>query len=76
MIGYRVPAPDEALLISGGKAGRDGAPFRVVTGRGAFVMPFLRQASFPRRASPPRTSPCSTEPTASVRSQPASSARG
>jgi uncharacterized membrane protein YqiK len=46
MFGYRVPAPDEALLISGGKAGRDGAPFRVVTGRGAFVMPFLRQASF------------------------------
>ncbi len=45
MFGYRVPAPDEAMLISGAK-GRDGAPFRVVTGRGAFVMPFLRHASF------------------------------
>src|ERR1700751_1464551 len=46
MFGYRVPAPDEAMLISGGKSGRDGTPFRVVTGHGAFVMPFVRQASF------------------------------
>jgi flotillin len=46
MFGYRVPAPDEAMLISGGKEGRDGMPFRVVTGRGAFVLPFLRHASF------------------------------
>jgi flotillin len=46
MFGYRVPAPDEAMLISGAKQGRDGTPFRVVTGRGAFVMPFLRHASF------------------------------
>jgi flotillin len=46
MFGYRVPAPDEAMLISGGRAGKDGAPFRVVTGRGAFVMPFVRHASF------------------------------
>jgi flotillin len=46
MLGYRVPAPDEAMLISGGKQGRDGAPFRVVTGRGAFVTPFFRNASF------------------------------
>ena len=34
MFGYRVPAPDEAMLISGGKSGRDGTPFRVVTGHG------------------------------------------
>src|SRR5436305_2443880 len=46
MLGYRVPAPDEAMLISGGKAGKDGTPFRVVTGHGAFVVPFFRQASF------------------------------
>jgi flotillin len=46
MLGYRVPAPDEAMLISGGKTGRDGTPFRVVTGHGAFAMPFFRQASF------------------------------
>jgi uncharacterized membrane protein YqiK len=46
MLGYRVPAPDEAMLISGGKSGRDGTPFRVVTGHGAFVMPFFRQVRF------------------------------
>src|SRR6201982_1194795 len=46
MFAYRVPAPDEAMLISGGKAGRDGTPFKVVTGHGACVMPFFRQATF------------------------------
>src|SRR6266567_5822005 len=46
MLGYRVPAPDEAMLISGAKAGKEGTPFGVVTGHGAFVMPFFRQASF------------------------------
>ena len=46
MFGYRVPAPDQAMLISGGKSGRDGTPFRVVTGHGAFVWPLFRHASF------------------------------
>src|SRR6201995_1886239 len=46
MFGYRVPAPDEALLISGGRAGRSGAPFRVVTGHGAYVMPAFRKARY------------------------------
>jgi len=46
MFGYQVPAPDEAMLISGGKVGRDGTPFKVVTGHGAYVMPFFRNASF------------------------------
>lgn len=47
MFFYRVPAPDEAMLISGGKArGESNAPFRVVTGRGAFVMPFFRKVRF------------------------------
>ena len=46
MLGYRVPRPDEAMLISGGKHGIGGAPFRVVTGHGAFVLPFLRRANF------------------------------
>ena len=32
MFGYRVPAPDEAMLVSGGKYGKKGAPFRVVVG--------------------------------------------
>src|ERR1700753_3709949 len=46
MLGYRVPRPDEAMLISGGKRGMSGAPFRVVTGHGAFVLPFVRRANF------------------------------
>jgi uncharacterized membrane protein YqiK len=46
MLGYRVPAPDEAMLISGAKGAKDGTPFRVVTGHGAFVAPLFRQASF------------------------------
>src|SRR5580658_2548870 len=46
MLGYRVPAPDEAMLISGGRAGRTGAPFRVVTGHGAWVMPTFRKARY------------------------------
>ncbi|MGE5291046.1 MAG: SPFH domain-containing protein [Micromonosporaceae bacterium] len=46
MFGYRVPQPDEAMLIAGGRHGRNGAPFRVVTGHGAFVVPFFRRASF------------------------------
>jgi flotillin len=45
VLGYRVPEPDEAMLISGGK-GAGGAPFRVVTGHGAFVLPFFRKARF------------------------------
>src|ERR1700678_259019 len=46
MLGYRVPRPDEAMLVSGGKFGMNGAPFRVVTGHGAFVLPFVRKANF------------------------------
>ena len=47
MFGYRVPAPDEAMLISGGKhSGSGETPFRVVTGHGAFVMPFFRKVRF------------------------------
>src|SRR6202166_837004 len=46
MLGYRVPAPDEAMLISGGRSGRNGAPFRVVTGHGAFVLPFFRKVRY------------------------------
>src|SRR6266702_1313217 len=46
MLGYHVPAPDEAMLISGGKARGSDAPFRVVTGRGAFVAPMFRKVRF------------------------------
>jgi uncharacterized membrane protein YqiK len=46
MFGYRVPAPDQAMLISGGRYGQKGAPFRVVTGHGAFVLPFFRKVRY------------------------------
>src|ERR1700675_5146959 len=46
MFGYRVPAPDEAMLISGGRHGMKGAPFRVVIGHGAFVTPITRKARY------------------------------
>jgi uncharacterized membrane protein YqiK len=45
MLGYKVPDPDEAMLISGGRA-KVSAPFRVVTGHGAFIMPFFRKVRF------------------------------
>ena len=46
MLGYRVPAPDEAMLVSGGRYGLKESPFRVVTGHGAFVMPGFRKARY------------------------------
>ncbi len=46
MFGYRVPAPDEAMLISGGKYGMKGSPFRVVIGHGAFVPPIFRKTRY------------------------------
>ncbi|SEF32545.1 SPFH domain / Band 7 family protein [Amycolatopsis pretoriensis] len=46
MFGYRVPAPNEAMLISGGKHSKGASPFRVVTGHGAFVMPVFRKVRF------------------------------
>jgi uncharacterized membrane protein YqiK len=46
MFGYRVPAPDEAMLISGGRRGLGGAPFRVVTGHGKYVLPVFRKVRF------------------------------
>ena len=46
MFGYRVPAPNEALLISGRKQrGTDALPFKIVTGHGAFVVPVFSKAS-------------------------------
>jgi uncharacterized membrane protein YqiK len=46
VFGYRVPAPNEALLISGRKQrGVDRLQFKIVTGHGAFVMPIFARAS-------------------------------
>src|SRR5258707_12427497 len=46
MFGYRVPDPDEAVLICGRKSPGDSTPFRVVTGHGTCVMPVFRRARF------------------------------
>jgi flotillin len=46
MLGYRVPAPDKAMLISGGRSRRSGAPFKVVVGHGTFVAPFFRKTRY------------------------------
>jgi flotillin len=46
MFGYRVPAPDEAMLISGGRSRRSGAPFKVVVGHGVFVAPLFRKVRY------------------------------
>ncbi|HEY0812962.1 MAG TPA: SPFH domain-containing protein [Pseudonocardia sp.] len=46
MFGYHVPAPNEALLISGRKQrGADGLQFKIVTGHGVFVLPIVSRAS-------------------------------
>jgi flotillin len=46
MFGYRVPAPDQAMLISGGRSRRSGAPFKVVVGHGTFVAPLFRKTRY------------------------------
>jgi uncharacterized membrane protein YqiK len=44
MLFWHVPAPNEALLISGSKRRKDGTEFRIVTGHGSFVMPIKQKA--------------------------------
>ncbi|MEC3917709.1 SPFH domain-containing protein [Nocardia sp. CDC160] len=48
MLGYHVPDPDEAMLVSGGRHGvKDGgAPFKVIIGHGTWVMPFFRKVRY------------------------------
>jgi len=45
MLFYKVPAPDQAMLVSGGRR-HGGAPFRVVTGHGTYVPPIFRKVRF------------------------------
>ncbi|WP_454198804.1 SPFH domain-containing protein [Nocardia sp. Marseille-Q1738] len=45
MLGYHVPDPDEAMLVSGAKS-RDNAPFTVIIGRGAWVIPLFRKVRY------------------------------
>src|SRR5215470_2814255 len=44
MFFWRVPAPNEALLISGSKRRREETQFRIVTGHGALVLPIKQKA--------------------------------
>ena len=44
MLFWHVPAPNEALLISGSKRQKDATQFRIVTGHGSFVMPIKQKA--------------------------------
>jgi flotillin len=46
MFGWRVPAPNEALLVSGSKRATDGLPFRIVTGHGTFALKIRSQISY------------------------------
>lgn len=45
MLGYHVPDPDEAMLVSGAKS-KDNTPFKVIIGRGTWVIPFFRKVSY------------------------------
>jgi uncharacterized membrane protein YqiK len=44
MLFWHVPAPNEALLISGSKRQKGGSQFRIVTGHGSFVVPVKQRA--------------------------------
>ena len=44
MLFWHVPAPNEALLISGSKRRKEATQFRIVTGHGSFVMPVKQRA--------------------------------
>jgi uncharacterized membrane protein YqiK len=44
MLFWHVPAPNEALLISGSKRRAQDTQFRIVTGHGSFVMPIKQKA--------------------------------
>lgn len=44
MLGWHVPRPDEAMLVSGAKKGN--LPFKIVIGHGAFVLPFSSRVSY------------------------------
>jgi uncharacterized membrane protein YqiK len=45
MFGWHVPAPDEAMLVSGSRHAENGLPFKIVTGHGTFVMPIRSRVS-------------------------------
>ena len=46
MLFWHVPAPNEALLISGSRRKAQDTQFRIVTGHGCFVLPIKQKARF------------------------------
>jgi flotillin len=46
MLFWYVPAPNEALLISGSRRKELDTQFRIVTGHGCFVMPIKQKARY------------------------------
>ena len=46
MLFWHVPAPNEALLISGSRRKAQDTQFRIVTGHGCFVIPIKQKARF------------------------------
>ncbi|GAA4395856.1 SPFH domain-containing protein [Tsukamurella soli] len=46
MLGYHVPEPDEAMLISGKKSADAAEPFIVIVGHGKWVMPLFRRVTY------------------------------
>src|ERR1700688_1631252 len=46
MLFWHVPAPNEALLISGSRRRAQDTQFRIVTGHGCFVLPIKQKARF------------------------------
>ena len=46
MFFWHVPAPNEALLISGSRRKAEDTQFRIVTGHGCFVLPIKQKARF------------------------------
>jgi uncharacterized membrane protein YqiK len=46
MLGWHVPAPDEAMLVSGAKSRDPNLSFRIVTGHGSFVLPIRSRVSY------------------------------
>src|SRR3984957_7849633 len=46
MLFWHVPAPNEALLISGSRRKSTDTQFRIVTGHGCFVLPIKQKAKF------------------------------
>lgn len=46
MLFWNVPAPNEALLISGSRSKSQETQFRIVTGHGCFVLPIKQKARF------------------------------